>query len=161
MRVTIKTLSGNFIIEAEQITSKEIYNCIQTEMQVADADQIILKCGCERLCGATSFWKKHSENDYILYTFIKPIYSLQYVNLLNVSKFYQQNGTAIINYPDQVIWVNGSGGAYEISMWSSEKNHCTSERKAMSREELHALCNSEQVSPIAKRKIEWLLDERG
>lgn len=165
MRITLQLLGGSIVIEAEkkEFCSKLLNEKVMQETTAVTSQQIKIRCECEGQCefrqDIMNAWNRHSYCDGQTFcVFVEPLYSLQYVNNFDVSQFYRKNDTAISSHPDKVIWVNSTGGnMYEVTKWDSSKNSCSSVFRRMTNVQLRELCQSEEVSPIAKIKIEWLL----
>ena len=100
----------------------------------------------------------------ILNILIKPIFEIPYVNGFDVSQYYRKNDTEISHYPDKVIWVNDvsrhhQDRRYEFIRWNSIKNISTSTVSFLhtSKEELQAVHDSSEISPIAKERLYYLI----
>lgn len=164
MQIHLRFLDGITTIDLP--IEFNLYNIV-FKLTDANRDQITIFCECDDNCEFSHLehdtWHPHhfKEGD-VFNVIVKPIFDIPYVNGLDFSKYYLKNNTSIIEYPNKVIWINDLGRfLYETTKWDGEKKSCTSDfSKSMTKEELQTLHDSDNVSPIAKERLFYLIQKR-
>lgn len=171
MQIHLRFLDGIVTVEQPNFSATDIFRAVKAHTSDPEkgylgvpSDQVVISCDCKNECEA------HNIQDGDLFNIaIKPIFGIPYVNGYDVSQFYAKNGDAISNHLNEVIWVNISGGAYEVSKWEKSSKyahvhlvehvthysiHGDKEDCLQRLQELH---DSDNISPIAKERIAYLI----